>query len=580
MSFKERMSQSYLRGLKKFDKKTTMWILSNSKSQVGNIVLMSLSYALLSYSGVVMAQFARGIVDSAAYDRDFNRVLLFAGLLLGLTLAQLFLNVFSRITSFNASNKLEISIKSKLFATMLRKDYAKITSYHTGELLNRLTSDISVITGAIISIVPNVVYFIVKLVGVFVVLFSIDWRFAIVFVIGGAVIMLFMLFFKGTLKNLHKRAQETDGKVRSFMQESLSSLLVVKVFNKYKRISDESEKLQWDNFSIRRRRNYISIASTVGFALVFTFGYMYGLVWGSFQILAGAITYGTLTQILSLVSQIQTPVQGLTSILPQYYQALASAERIMEIEEFPEEHALDENKKIDLKALYDNLGSIEFENITFSYGRDTVLERTGLSINKGDFVVIVGISGIGKSTLTKLLLDVFPVDEGEIYLRLKDGGKVVVDRNIRSLFAYVPQGNFLLSGTIRDNISFVRPEASDEEIMKAAEISCADFINDLPEGLDTMLGEKGMGLSEGQVQRIAIARAILAGSPIIILDEATSALDEQTEIRVLKNIEKLKNKTCILISHKKAANDVCNKEVRIENKKIKTRDISDEHKAK
>ena len=569
----KRFSNSYLRGLKNFDKETTVWIAKHASPQIGNIILNAVIYAVL---GVLTAQLARGIVDSAAYDHDVNKVIMFAVLLVSVTLFQILINLLSRVVSFNASSKLEISIKSHLFETIMKKDYAKITKFHTGELMTRLTSDIDVILSAIMSIIPNLTYFIVKLVGIFIVLFSIDWRFAIVFVIGGALILIIMLLFKGTLKNLHKKAQETDGKVRSFMQESLSSLLVIRVFNKYRRIAKESEKLQWDNFRVKRKRNYISIASTMGFSIVFVFAYIYGLIWGSFQILSGVITYGILTEILSLVSQIQTPIQGLTSILPQYYQALASAERIIEIEKFPDEHIEELNSDIDLQELYDNLESIEFEDITFSYDRDTVLEDTGLSIKKGEFIVITGISGIGKSTLTKLLLDVFPVTKGEIYLKLKDGSKVVVDKNVRGLFAYVPQGNFLLSGTIRDNIAFVRPDASDEEIMRAAEAACADFISELPEGLDTVLGEKGTGLSEGQIQRVAIARALLCNASIIILDEATSALDAKTELRLLENIEKLKNKTCILISHKKAAYKVCDKEVRIEDKRIIVKEINNE----
>ncbi len=568
MKIRENLSDSYLSGMKNFDKKTTVWIAKHSKPQLGNIILTSVIYAVLAYIGVLTAQLARGIVDSAAYDHDSGKVVFFSALLISVTLFQVLLNIVSRIVSFNASAKLEISIKSHLFETMLQKDYSKITKIHTGELMNRLTSDIQVILGAILTILPNLTYFIVKLTGIFIVLFAIDWRFALVFVIGGAVILGVMLLFKGTLKNLHKKAQETDGKVRSFMQESLSSLLVIRVFNKYKRISNEAQKLQWDNFRIKRKRNYISIASTMGFSIIFVCAYIYGLIWGSFQILGGVITYGLLTEILSLVSQISTPIQGLTSILPQYYQALASAERIMEIEEYPDEHIEELNSSINLKDLYENLSSIEFKDITFSYDRDIVLYDTSLSIEKGEFIVITGISGIGKSTLTKLLLDVFPVDKGEIYLKQKDGSKVVVDKNVRGLFAYVPQGNFLLSGTIRDNISFVRPNATDEEIMKAAKTACADFIAELPEGLDTVLGEKGTGLSEGQIQRVAIARALLSDASIIILDEATSALDEKTELKLLENIESFKNKTCILISHKKAAYKVCDKEVRIEDKKI------------
>lgn len=571
---KEKFSTSYLKEVKKFDKETTKWIAKHSFPQLHNIILNAVIYAVLAYIGVAVAQLARGIVDSAAYDHDAKKVILFSAALISVTVFQIVLNVVSRVVSFNANAKLEISIKSHLFETIMKKDYSKITKFHTGELMTRLTSDIDVIISAIMNIVPNVVYYVVKLTGIFIVLFAIDWRFALVFVIGGAIILFIMLLFKGTLKNLHKRAQETDGKVRSFMQESLSSLLVIRVFNKVKRIAKESEKLQWINYRVKRKRNYISIASTMGFSVIFVFAYIYGLIWGSFQILlGGAFTYGLLTEILSLVSQIQTPIQGLTSILPQYYQALASAERIIEIEEFPDEHIEELNASLDLKEIYDNLESIEFENITFSYDRDIVLYDTSLSIKKGEFIVITGISGIGKSTLTKLLLDVFPVTHGEIYLKQKDGSKIVVDKNVRGMFAYVPQGNFLLSGTIRDNISFVRPEATDEEIMKAAEIACADFIKELPEGLDTVLGEKGTGLSEGQIQRVAIARAILCNASIIILDEATSALDEKTELQLLNNIEALKNKTCILISHKKAAYKVCDKEVRIEDKKIIVNEI-------
>ncbi|MGN0489724.1 MAG: ABC transporter ATP-binding protein [Ruminococcus sp.] len=573
MKIREKLSTSYLKELKNFDKETTMWIVKNSRSQLFNIILLAVLYGVMAYSGILMAQLSRGIVDSAAYERNWNGVIFFGLLLLLLTLFQVALRIFCNITNFNINAKLEISLKTKLFNTMLKKDYSKITSFHTGELLNVLTSDINVITGTITSIVPSVCFFIVKLAGAFIILFSIDWKFAIVLFVGGALLMLVALLFKGTLKNLHKKAQSTDGKTRSFLQESLASILVIKVFNAYDRIKSESDRLQMDNFKVKRKRNYISIFASTGFSFVFAAAYLYGLVWGSFSILSGAITYGVLTEILSLVSQIQSPIQGLTSILPSYYQALASAERIMEFEKFPDEHTEETNQNIDINNLYNKLSSIEFDNITFSYDRDTVLEETSLTINKGDFVVITGISGIGKSTLTKLLLDVFPVKSGEIYLKLKDGSKVIVDKNIRSMFAYVPQGNFLLSGTIRENISFVRPDATDEEIMSAAKIACADFINELPEGLDTVIGEKGLGLSEGQVQRVAIARAIICQCPVILLDEATSALDEATEIQLLKNIESLKNKTCILISHKKAANQVCNKEVRIQDKKIIVRDI-------
>ena len=253
--------------------------------------------------------------------------------------------------------------------------------------------------------------------------------------------------------------------------------------------------------------------------------------------------------------------------MPKYYTTIASAERIMELDDLPNEKEINQSD-INVSATYKSLKSIEFENISFKYDRDIILDNTSLSIKKGDFVAIMGISGIGKSTLLKLLLGVFNLNFGKIYLDTNNG-KIPIDKNTRKLFSYVPQGNMLISGTIKDNITFINPDASDTEIEKAIRISCAkQFIDELPLGLETVIGEKGLGLSEGQVQRLAIARSLLADSPILLLDEATSALDEKTEKEFLTNLKALDNVTCIIVSHKKAALDICNKTIQIKNGKI------------
>lgn len=279
------------------------------------------------------------------------------------------------------------------------------------------------------------------------------------------------------------------------------------------------------------------------------------------------MTYGTVTAMLQLVNQVQAPFASLSGILPKIYSLVASGERLMEICNLPDEE--ESNKSdVDIIATYDKLQSISFRDISFKYDRDIILDNTSLSIKKGDFVAIMGISGIGKSTLLKLLLGVFSVNGGSISLKLSDG-EITVDRHTRKLFAYVPQGNMLLSGTIRDNLTFINSGATDEEIEKAIEISCAkQFIDELPLGLETVIGEKGMGLSEGQIQRLAIARSLLSKSPVLLLDEATSALDEETEKQFLMNLKQLENKTCIIVSHKKAALEICNKYVQIVDSKI------------
>lgn len=554
------------------DSETNKWIFKKARPQILSIILMSVIYGAMAYLGVAVATLSRGIVDSAV-NTNVGGIVFYAVILVSLTVAQLVIRILSRVLTFNVSAKLEICMKQDLFNHIIRKKYDRISEIHTGELLNRITSDVSVVVSSIISIIPNIVYFLVKLVGVFIVLFSIDKTFCLVFVFGEALMFAVVLLFKSKMKSLHKAVQESDGKTRSFFQEIFSSLLVVKTFGAENKVAENAMNLQQNNFRIKRIRNYISIFATTGFSFVFALGYMYALIWGAFAISDHTITYGVLTSMLALVSQIQGPVRGISSILPSYYSALASAERLMDIENLENEEIINKSD-IDVLKLYSQTEKIVFDNITFSYGREDVLKNTSLELNKGDFVLLAGISGIGKSTLIKLLLNVITPDNGEIYLSLANGGKVYIDKNVRSMFSYVPQGNFLLSGTIRDNIAFVSNNPDDERIIESAKIACAyDFINRLPNGLDTVVGENGKGLSEGQIQRIAIARAVYCDSPIIIFDEATSALDADTEVQLLKNLKTLKNKTCILISHKMAAKEICNKEIVIDNKKIISYDI-------
>ena len=553
--------------MKKSKKGALRWIIRSSKSQLFNIIFLAVVYGLNAFVGVYNTVFAKDLIDAATKSHDMNAMIYNGLMYLGVTVFQIITLILARNFLFKISAKTELTMKSKLFNDMMQKDYAHITAYHSGELMNLLTSDIGVVSSAITTIIPNVVFFIIKLIGVIYILLSIDVVFSLVFIFGGLLVFLASSLFKPVTKRMHKRVQETDGKVRSFMQEGLSSLLMIKTFDAQDKMSDSADKLQQENYEAKRKRNIFSIATGTAVSAVFAFAFVWGLGWGSYMLYYGLISYGVLTQIITLIGQIRTPIQGISNIFPTYFNALASAERIMEIEELPDEEVI--NHQIDVSKMYSEMREIRFDDITFSFDRDKVLEATSLTVKKGAFVAIEGISGIGKSTLLKLLLSVYQPQNGEIVIRT-DSKDYPVDRSTRKLFSYVPQGNFLLSGTLRENVAFVAPNATDEEILEAARIACADeFIAELPEGLDTVIAERGGGLSEGQVQRIAIARAILSGAPILLLDEATSALDEATEERLLKNLRELENITCIIISHKKAAEQICDKIVTISDKKIK-----------
>lgn len=542
------------------------WIINTAKGSWIFVFIYALLSAALAYFGILTAYGTKDVVNGAT-SNDAALLKRGAIYLLILVVVQILLKIFNGNMYERSRAKIEIKIRTRVFESIMKKDYAAISAHHSGDLLNRLTSDVQTICDGVTGLVPHIVSLLTKMISAVVIIAGLDWIFAAIFLAGGALIALISLFFRKYLKNIHKEAQSADGKVRSFFQESLASLLVIKVFNAYKQISEKARLLQEDNYKIRIKRATISIFANTGVQMAFSLGYLFAMVLGGFRVYRGMIDIGELTAILQLVNQIQSPLYALAGVIPTYYSVIASAERIIEIENYADE-AESDGSLYDRYECYEKLKEIVFDSVTFKYKRDYVFKNATAVIKKGDFVAITGISGIGKSTLLKLLLGVVYPQEGTIKIVTEDSEKQV-DRNTRSLFSYVPQGNMLLSGTLRENITFMCKEKSDEEIERAVKLSCSDdFVSRLPDGLETVVGERGLGLSEGQIQRIAIARAILYDAPIILFDEATSALDEETEERLLKNLRAMENKTCVIVSHKPAALTVCNKEIRIEDGKI------------
>lgn len=551
----------------KTDKNVLKWIFRVCQKQVPLMILLVILNALYGVSSVFFAKFSKNIIDGATQAKDFDIVVKFALCMLGLVVFQMMLNITKNSLSERCSARLEMILKKYLLDLVISKDYQKVTSYHTGDLQNRMFNDVRLVSTGFTTIIPEAAYFGAKLLSSLIYLIIIDKIFALIFVVGGCAVFLITRLFRKTLKKLHKNVQETEGKTRSFIQEILTNLLVIKAFSVEDRINDTTDELQEYNFGARMKKRNFSICANVGLGAVFSVGTVFAIAFGAYSILFKGMTYGTVTAIIQLVNQVQSPFVSLSGIMPKYYTTLASAERLMELDDLPNETQKNATE-IDALKVYKELKSIDFNNISFKYDRDIILDNTSLKINKGDFVAIMGISGIGKSTLLKLLLGVFNLNSGSITLET-DSGSIPIDKNTRKMFSYVPQGNMLISGTIRDNITFINQNASDEEIEQAVRISCSkQFIDELPNGIETVIGEKGLGLSEGQVQRLAIARSLLANAPVILLDEATSALDENTEKEFLQNLKELKNVTCIIVSHKMAALEICNKKIQIKDGKI------------
>lgn len=534
------------------DSDVLKWLIGCTAGQRGKIVLMILSITLNAAIGVAFALLCRGIVDSAV-GASMDGIVRY-GVMLGIAcIMQLFLQLLAGGLEENIRARLEMSMRSRMLRVLMQKEYSAVGGIHSGEILNRMFSDVTIAADGLTVIVPSAVNSCTRIVCAAAVLLFLDKRFALILIAGGISVFLLTKIFRGKIKRLHTDVQEKEGRVRSFLQETVENLLVIKVFGAEKKMLDSSDFYQSEHFTSRMKRRRISIAANAGLGFVFRGGYIFALIWGAVGIFSKLMSYGTLTAVLQLVNQIQSPFAGLSSLFPRYFGMIASAERIMELETLPEE------KPAERQLSYSELQRISLENVSFSYGENTVLENVSFDIEKGDLISLTGISGGGKSTLFLLLLGAYTQQSGSISF-LSDNGSCSAGRETRSLFAYVPQGNVLFSGTIAENIAFLKSDASREEILSAAEAACArEFIDELPKGLDTMVGENGFGLSEGQAQRIAVARAILSGAPILLLDEATSALDEAAEARLLKNIASLDGKTVLIVTHRPAALKICSK---------------------
>lgn len=455
--------------------------------------------------------------------------------------------------------------RRKIFHALLQGRYAEVSKYHTGELMNRLNNDVRILDDSLVHVLPGFVSMIVQICFIMVVIIAWEPILAGVVVLIGVLLVLCSSFLRRKINRAHKRVSETEGEVSGFLQEALEKLFVIQAMEVSDEIERRSDKLlnKWVLVK-NKKKNIFLISGTL--LSVFSYMVRFGtLVWGTYGVMINTFTYGELTALLQLVSQLQSPLTNVSGILPKYTAMTVAAERLKEMFELGNTEELSD---FDAAAAYEKMTEISGEDLTFSYESDAILEHCAFSIPKNSFAVIMGTSGIGKSTLLKLLLGMYEPEEGSLALCGSDH-RIVLGRNTRSLFSYVPQGNLLFSGTIRENLLLINPDVSEAQLREAIYVSAMDqFLSQLPEGLDTILGENGAGLSEGQAQRVAIARAILTGAPILLLDEATSALDAETELMVLERIGELKERTCIAVTHRPAALNKADWQLVIRDKKI------------
>lgn len=569
------MDKNQRKSTAKINRNTLKWLWHVTGNYKGGVAALFAVQVTFGLCGVASAMLFRALIDCAVGGQQtgfFLMALLLAGLFLGEDL----LGVFNRFLYEWTRASLENRLKGRLFSCLLHKDYAAVTAVHSGEWVSRLTSDTVVVAGGIMDILPSLGGMLARLIGALAALFILEPAFFYILIPAGLLMILVTASLRKILKRLHKQIQEANGEVLSFLQERLGSLMIVRVFSMEKQTIRDAIQRMNKHKAARIKRNHFSNLCNFGFNFIVDCGYLLGAVYCGYGILQGTISYGTFTAILQLIGQVQSPFASITGVIPQYFAMTASAERLIEAEIYPD----DGNEKMVSEQKIHQFYQEEFKGIgvrdaSFSYrtneqqenDRLTVLENVNLEIQKGEYVAFTGHSGCGKSTLLKLLMSLYPLDSGERYIRAAKAGLAVeypLTAAWRGLFAYVPQGNQLMSGTIREVVAFGDPDAMQQEgrLSQALKIACADeFVMTLEHGVDTRLGERGAGLSEGQMQRISIARAIFSDRPILILDEATSSLDEATEQQLLTNLRQMTDKTVLIITHRPAALKICDRNI-------------------
>lgn len=467
-----------------------------------------------------------------------------------------------RICSIWVRNILGIKAQNRMQQRMLdrilRSEWTGKESHHSGDVLNRLEQDVGTVVSFLTETIPNTISVVAMFVGAFLYLFSMDKVLAFVIV---GIIPVFVLLSKlyiGQMRRLTRQVRDSDSKVQSVLQETIQHRMLIKTLESDSVMVDRLESTQSELRHRVVKRTAFSVVSNFILNAGFSVGYLIAFLWAALRMADQTLTFGGMTAFLQLVNRIQGPARDLTRLAPVFVGVFTAAERLMELEENPLE---EQGDPIPLTAPC----GVRLEHITYAYddGDSNVIEQLDFDFYPGSCTAVLGETGAGKTTLIRLILALLHPNEGKVILYNQQEQRELSPL-MRCNFVYVPQGNTLMSGTIRDNLRLGKLNATEEEIKAALEMSCASFVMELPDGLDTVCTEAGGGLSEGQAQRISIARALLRNRPIMLFDEATSALDPETERQLLHNILSHHDKTVIFITHRPAVVDYCDQTLHLQ----------------
>ncbi len=480
------------------------------------------------------------------------------GIMGGLILCDFAINICAVWVRNILGIKAQNCMQQKMLDRILRSEWQGRERLHSGDVINRLEKDVGNVVVFLTETIPSTISTLALFLGAFFYLFSMDKLLSIVIIVMLPIFILFSKLYVSRMRFLTREVRDSDSKVQSVLQETVQNRMLIKTLESDSMMVDKLENTQSELRQKVVKRTAFSVFSNLILNFGFALGYLIAFLWSAMRMSAGTLTFGGMTAFLQLVNKIQGPARSLTRLVPQFVSVFTAAERLMELEENPLEEQGD-------PLLMEAPCGIRFNDVSFAYEKEEgrVIDHLSFDFKPGSCTAILGETGAGKTTLVRMILALIRPQKGEVEI-YSEKDKATLSPRHRCNLVYVPQGNTLLSGTIRENLRLGRVTATEEEMNDALQLACADFVKDLPAGLDSLCSESGGGLSEGQAQRIAIARALLREGSVMLFDEATSALDPETERQLLQNILAHHDKTILFITHRPAVVDYCDQVLHIE----------------
>ena len=545
----------------------TKWMYTYAKKYKFQIVFYIFLGVLTTVMGLASSVGSKYLID-AVTGQDSGNIALIALFIVAMGLFSIGINAITTMISARINIKVNNEIQAEVFDKILVADWISMKEFHSGDLLNRLNGDVNTVASSILSWIPSLITRSAQFFGILAIILYYDPTMAVIALGSAPVMLIVSKTLMKKMRDYNKRMRQVSSDVMSFNEESFQNIQSIKAFDLVglfsKRLRDVQQNykdvfLDYNKFSVYTS----SFMSVVGMFVAYAcFG------WGVYRLWTGHITFGTMTLFVQLSGQLSSSFKSIVSLVPSAISATTSAGRIMEFFKIKDESELEDDKAKLIQNNTQGKGlSVVLDDVEFSYNKNkTVFQHADIVANPGEIVALVGPSGEGKTTMIRLLLGLINTKSGNASIRDINGVSCKISSATRRFFAYVPQGNTIFSGTIAENMRMVKQDATDAEIVEALKAACAyDFVNKLPDGINSKVGERGSGFSEGQAQRLSIARALLRKSPILLLDEATSALDVFTERQVLRNIMNMGYaRTCIVTTHRPSVLTMCDRVYKID----------------